>query len=55
MSALEAAERDSEVRAHARAVVVLTGDILTMPGLPLHPAAENVDVDTSTGLISGLF
>ena len=47
--------RSARVSAGAGFVVVLTGDILTMPGLPLHPAAENVDVDTSTGLISGLF
>ena len=47
--------RSARVSAGAGFVVVLTGDILTMPGLPLHPAAENVDVDTGTGLISGLF
>ena len=47
--------RSARVSAGAGFVVVLTGDILTMPGLPLHPAAENVDVDTDTGLISGLF
>lgn len=47
--------RSARVSAGAGFVVVLTGDILTMPGLPLHPAAENVDVDTDTGLIRGLF
>ncbi len=35
-------------------VVVLTGDIMTMPGLPRVPAAENIDVDEN-GRISGLF
>ena len=34
--------------------VVYTGDILTMPGLPVRPAAENIDV-TSDGKIIGLF
>ncbi len=35
-------------------VVAMTGDIMTMPGLPKVPAAENIDVD-KTGKISGLF
>ena len=35
-------------------VVVLTGDIMTMPGLPRVPAAESIDVDEN-GRISGLF
>ena len=35
-------------------VVVLAGNILTMPGLPAHPAAELIDID-DTGRISGLF
>ena len=35
-------------------VVVLTGNVLTMPGLPKHPAAENIDV-TEEGKITGLF
>ena len=34
-------------------VVVLTGEVLTMPGLPLHPAAEQVDV--VDGKVVGLF
>ncbi|MBR1685579.1 MAG: formate--tetrahydrofolate ligase [Clostridia bacterium] len=42
------------VSAGAGFVVVLTGDIMTMPGLPKHPAAERIDVDES-GVISGLF
>lgn len=47
--------RSARVSAGAGFVVVLTGDILTMPGLPLKPAAENVDVDIDTGRITGLF
>jgi formate--tetrahydrofolate ligase len=35
-------------------VVALAGDIMTMPGLPEHPAAENIDVDDA-GRITGLF
>jgi formate--tetrahydrofolate ligase len=42
------------VAAGAGFVIALTGSILTMPGLPKHPAAENIDVDES-GNISGLF
>ena len=43
-----------KVSAGAGFIVVLTGDILTMPGLPKVPAAEKIDVD-SDGKISGLF
>ena len=46
--------RELKVSAGARFVVALTGSVLTMPGLPKHPAAENIDVDDS-GVISGLF
>ena len=46
--------RDAYVSAGAGFVVVLTGAIMTMPGLPKRPAAEKIDVD-STGKISGLF
>ncbi|MCR4991089.1 MAG: formate--tetrahydrofolate ligase [Lachnospiraceae bacterium] len=46
--------RDMYVSAGAGFVVVLTGDIMTMPGLPKKPAAFNIDVD-SDGKISGLF
>ena len=42
------------VSAGAGFLVVLTGDILTMPGLPKVPAAENIDVDDE-GRITGLF
>ena len=41
-------------RTGAGFIVALTGDVMTMPGLPKKPAAENIDVDTA-GKISGLF
>ena len=46
--------RKVKVSAGAGFIVALTGDIMTMPGLPKRPAAEKIDVD-STGKISGLF
>ena len=46
--------RNVKVSAGAGFIVVLTGDILTMPGLPETPAAENIDVDEN-GKIIGLF
>lgn len=46
--------RALKVSAGAGFVVVYTGDVLTMPGLPKTPAAEDIDVD-SHGRISGLF
>ena len=46
--------RNVKISAGAGFVVVLTGDIMTMPGLPKHPAAERIDVDKN-GKISGLF
>ena len=46
--------KDVRLSAGAGFVVVLTGDILTMPGLPAIPAAEKIDVDDE-GRISGLF
>ena len=46
--------RSLKVSAGAGFIVVLTGNIMTMPGLPKIPAAEKIDVD-STGRISGLF
>ena len=46
--------RKAKVSAGAGFVVALTGDIMTMPGLPKVPAAERIDVD-ETGKISGLF
>ena len=46
--------RNVKVSAGAGFIVALTGDIMTMPGLPKKPAAENIDVDEN-GVISGLF
>ena len=46
--------RKLRVSAGAGFVVALTGDIMTMPGLPKSPAAERIDVDEN-GVISGLF
>ena len=46
--------KNVKVSAGAGFVVVLTGDIMTMPGLPKVPAAEKIDVDDN-GKISGLF
>ena len=42
------------VSAGAGFLVALTGSVLTMPGLPKVPAAENIDVDDD-GRITGLF
>ena len=46
--------REVRVSAGAGFVVALTGDVMTMPGLPKGPAANNMDVD-SEGKITGLF
>ena len=46
--------RNLKVSAGAGFIVALTGDIMTMPGLPKVPAAERIDVDED-GRISGLF
>ena len=46
--------RNVKVSAGAGFVVALTGDIMTMPGLPKSPAAERIDVDEN-GKITGLF
>ena len=46
--------RSLKVSAGAGFIVALTGDIMTMPGLPKLPAAERIDVDEN-GKISGLF
>ena len=46
--------RELKVSAGAHFVVALTGNVLTMPGLPKVPAAENIDVDDN-GVITGLF
>ena len=46
--------RNLKVSAGAGFIVALTGDIMTMPGLPKVPTAEKIDID-STGKITGLF
>ena len=46
--------RNVKVSAGAGFIVALTGDIMTMPGLPKSPAAERIDVDEN-GKITGLF
>lgn len=46
--------KNVKISAGAGFIVVLTGDIMTMPGLPKRPAAERIDVDEN-GKISGLF
>lgn len=50
----EVTVKNVKISAGAGFIVVLTGDILTMPGLPKSPAAERIDVDEN-GKISGLF
>ena len=46
--------KELRISAGAGFIVALTGDILTMPGLPKKPAAENMDIDVN-GTITGLF
>ena len=46
--------RNCRIAAGAGFIVVLTGDVMTMPGLPKVPAAEKIDV-SDDGVISGLF
>lgn len=46
--------RDIELKAGAGFVVALAGKIMTMPGLPKKPSAENIDIDED-GNISGIF
>ncbi len=46
--------RNLKISAGAGFIVALTGDIMTMPGLPKTPAAEKIDVDEN-GVITGLF
>ena len=46
--------RELKISAGAGFIVAMTGNILTMPGLPKHPAAENMDIDEQ-GKITGLF
>jgi formate--tetrahydrofolate ligase len=46
--------REVRLAAGAEFIVAICGDILTMPGLPKRPAAENIDI-AADGRISGLF
>ncbi len=46
--------RDVRLSAGAGFIVVLTGDIMTLPGLPREPAAEKIDLDAD-GRVVGLF
>lgn len=46
--------KNVKISAGAGFIVVLTGDIMTMPGLPKEPAAERIDIDEN-GVIHGLF
>ena len=46
--------KNAKLSAGAGFIVILTGDIMTMPGLPKEPAAEKIDVDIN-GVIKGLF
>ena len=46
--------REVRLSAGAGFIVVICGDIMTMPGLPRKPAAENIRLD-KTGQIEGLF
>ena len=46
--------RDIQVKTGAEFVVALAGKIMTMPGLPRVPAAENIDIDKD-GNIKGIF
>ena len=46
--------KDLKICSGAGFIVVLTGDILTMPGLPKNPASEKIDIDNE-GNIVGLF
>lgn len=53
-SGFEVTVRNIKISAGAGFIVALTGDIMTMPGLPKSPAAERIDVDEN-GVITGLF
>jgi formate--tetrahydrofolate ligase len=46
--------KEVRLSAGAEFVVVVCGEVMTMPGLPRIPASENIDVDDN-GLIQGLF
>ena len=46
--------REIEIAAGAGFLIPITGDMMRMPGLPAHPASENISIDND-GNISGLF
>ncbi|MDG2152964.1 MAG: formate--tetrahydrofolate ligase [Crocinitomicaceae bacterium] len=46
--------REIEIAAGAGFLIPITGDMMRMPGLPAHPASENISIDNN-GVISGLF
>lgn len=46
--------REIEIATGAGFLIPITGEIMRMPGLPTHPASENIDIDNE-GIISGLF
>jgi len=46
--------REIEIAAGAGFLIPITGDMMRMPGLPAHPASENISIDNK-GIISGLF
>jgi formate--tetrahydrofolate ligase len=50
----EVTVRNLKVSAGAGFIVALTGNVMTMPGLPKVPSAEKIDIDEN-GVISGLF
>lgn len=53
-SGFEITVSEVTISAGAEFIVVITGDVMTMPGLPKKPAAESIDIDKD-GVISGLF
>ncbi len=53
-SGFDVTVREVRISAGAGFIVALTGDIMTMPGLPKEPAAEKIDIDEN-GVITGLF
>ena len=46
--------REIEIAAGAGFLIPITGDMMRRPGLPAHPASENISIDNK-GIISGLF
>jgi len=46
--------REIEIAAGAGFLIPITGDMMRMPGLPAHPASENINIDNN-GTITGLF